>query len=142
VGVRTLLVAGFAGGAWLLSSAAAHAAVPAGAAHYDYSGPAASSAAQRPGAVATQAAVVDPTLHLLDQVLTPATTGHHPVRSAAVPVTRLAAPVRPASQAAPVERSHRPADAGPVALSRLVSSAFELLRPLNGTTERASAPVT
>ena len=86
--------------------------------------------------------MVDPTLHLLDQVLTPATTGHHPVRSAAVPVTRLAAPVRPASQAAPVERSHRPADAGPVALSRLVSSAFELLRPLNGTTERASAPVT
>ena len=141
-GVRTLLVAGFAGGAWLLSSAAAHAAAPASdVAHYDYSGSAASDAAQRPGAVATQA-VVDPTLHLLDQVLTPATSGHRPVRSAAVPVTRLLAPVRPASQAASVERSHRPAVAGPVALSRLISSAFELLRPLNGTTERVSAPVT
>jgi hypothetical protein len=123
VGVRTLLVAGFAGGAWLLSSAAAHAAAPAG----DHT-------------VRTTQAVVDPTLSLLDQVLVP--QGHHPVRSAAVPVTRLPAPVRPASQAASVERSHRPADAGPVALSRLVSSAFELLRPLNGTTEGVSAPVT
>jgi hypothetical protein len=132
VGVRTLLVAGFAGGAWLLSSAAAHAAAPA----------------------RTTQAVVDPTLRLLDQVLTPGSAasgaaqrpgvaeGHHSARPAAARVTRLPAPVRPASQAVSGERSHRPASAGPVALSRLISSAFDLVRPLHGTTERISAPVT
>ena len=126
VGLRTLLVAGFAGGAWLLSSAAAHAAAPAS------------------GTARTAQAVVDPTLRLLDQVRTPGTTaqGHHPTRPAAAPVTRVQAPARPASQAVSVERSHRPATAGPVALSRLISSAVDLLRPLNGTTERISAPVT
>jgi hypothetical protein len=138
-GVRTLLVAGFAGGAWLLSSAAAHAAAPAS------------------DATRTTQAVVAPTLSLLDQVLTDhsgsaasgaaqrpgaVAQGHHAVRSAAVPVTRFPAPVRPASQAAPVERSHRPAAAGPVALSRLISSALDLLRPMNAPTEGLSAPVT
>ena len=70
VGVRTLLVAGFAGGAWLLSSSAAHAAAPA----------------------RTTQAVVDPTLRLLDQVLTPGNdhsghsgvVGHHSVQAAAL----------------------------------------------------------
>jgi hypothetical protein len=143
VGVRTLLVAGFAGGAWLLSSAAAHAAAPAG------------------DTTTRTQAVVDPTLRLLDQVLTSgidgsgsaassaaqrpgavASHGHHSARPAAVPVTGLPAPVRPASQAVSGERSHRSASAGPVALSRLISSAFDLVRPLSGTTERVSAPVT
>ncbi|OLB64786.1 MAG: hypothetical protein AUI10_09565 [Actinobacteria bacterium 13_2_20CM_2_72_6] len=138
VGVRTLLVAGFAGGAWLFSSAAAHAAAPAGA------------------PARTTQAVVDPTLRLLDQVLVPGTNthsgsqrsgvvavqGHHSARPAAAPVTRRPAPVRPASQAVSAERSHRPALAGPVALSRLISSAFDLVRPLSGMTERVSAPVT
>jgi hypothetical protein len=42
-----------------------------------------------------------------------------------------------------VERSHRPVAAtGPVALSRLISSTFDLVRPLSGLTERVSAPVT
>jgi hypothetical protein len=152
VGVRTLLVAGFAGGAWLFSSAAAHAAAPAGL------------------TARTAQAVVDPTLRLLDQVLAPGTTdysgsaasgaaqrpgvvavqGHHPARPAAVPVTRRSAP-RPASQAASVGHPHRPsaglrngaeAGIGPAALSGLISSAFDLVRPLDGTTERVSAPVT
>ncbi len=136
VGVRTLLVAGFAGGAWLLSSAAAHAAAPATSTGLVAGGSAAAYAAPIGSIVGgTADSAARPALSLLGQVLTPTTKlpVHHTVRSAAAPVTRTLVP-HAASQA---ERAEHP-----TTLSQLISSVAGLVRPLTGTTQQASAPLT
>jgi hypothetical protein len=136
VGVRTLLVAGFAGGVWLLSSAAAHAAAPTTSA----GSIAAGSVGAHPAPIgsivgSTVDSAARPALSLLGQVLTPTTKlpVHPTVRSAATPVIRTLVPPA-ASQA---ERAEHP-----TALSQLISSVAGLVRPLTGTTQRASAPLT
>src|SRR5438034_9622567 len=86
VSARALVVAGFAGGIWLLSSAAAHASAPAAA-----------------PTLKTQQ-VLAPALHLLDQVVTP---HQSPTRSAAASVIRRSVPLL-ASQATPAGHARRP----------------------------------
>jgi len=131
VGTRGLLVAGFAGGIWLLASAAAHASAPEG------------------GTSRTAQTALDPVarpaLGLLNAVLTtdghsrpaPGTLAvsgvaprpetatapaHHRARSAAASVTGSSTPLL-ASQATP---------AGPT-LSTLLSTVSDLIRPLRTT---------
>lgn len=72
VGARTLIVAGFAGGVWLLSAAAAHAAAPAGA----------TTARTDQTVVDLTTRVTDPAIRLVDQVLAPSSTvpGHRMAR--------------------------------------------------------------
>jgi len=153
VSARTLLVAGFAGGIWLLTSAAAHASAPAGttetvlnpatrpalalldqvltpasndhSGHSGHSGSAASGAAQRPGVVARSA--------------------HYRARSAAASVTGHSTPLV-ASQVTPVGPARGPAaslrnGAAAGRLSALLSTVSDLVRPLRGPADLVTAPV-
>jgi hypothetical protein len=127
VGVRTLIVAGFAGGVWLLSSAAAHAAAPA--ATTDQTGPVVNLTA--------------PAAHLLDQVLAPAPD--HATRSAAAPPTEAAPVGHPTRPGADLRNAAE--STGPTVLSKLVSSVFDAVRPLRaadriGTTITNLLPLT
>jgi hypothetical protein len=157
VGARTLVVAGFAGGVWLLSAAAAHAAAPAGA----------TTARTDQTVVDLTTRVTDPAIRLVDQVLAPSSTvpGHRKARPAAAPVAGRSAP-RVASQAASAGHPRRPAASlrngavagtGADALSRLLPTVSnllrtdllrtdllrtDLLRPLRGPAALVTAPVT
>src|SRR5438105_354784 len=124
VGARALVVAGFAGGVWLFSSAAAHASAPAAA-----------------PTMKTQPALTPatrPALHLLGDVLAP--HPHHP-RSAAASVIRRSVPLL-ASQATPAGHSHRPvASAATGTVSALISTVSDLVRPLPGPADLITSPV-
>ncbi|OLB79599.1 MAG: hypothetical protein AUI14_09730 [Actinobacteria bacterium 13_2_20CM_2_71_6] len=153
VGARTLLAAGFAGGMWLLTSSAAHAAHPTG------------TPDRAEHAVITTAG---PALRLLDQVIAPTRTvpDHRRARPAAALVTGRPAPMdnsapgasrgepgrpRPASQAASPGPMNRPAaqvrngaDAGTgsAVLLRMLPPVLDLVRPLVDTAHRIAVPVT
>ncbi len=168
VSARTLLVAGFAGGIWLLTSAAAHASAPAGttetvlnpaarpalalldqvltpasnghSGHSGHSGSAASGAAQRPGVVAGSAAS-----GAAQRPGVVARSAHYRARSAAASVTGHSAPLV-ASQVTPVGPARGPAaslrnGAAAGRLSALLSTVSDLVRPLRGPADLVTAPV-
>ena len=119
VSARALLVAGFAGGVWLLTSTTAHASAPA----------------------ATPTKAGQPVLSLLDQVLVPAKPGHHHTRSAAASATRHSVPLL-ASQATPAGPTRRPvANTGPAALSALLSTVSQLVPTLPAPADLITVPL-
>ena len=129
VSARALVVAGFAGGVWLLTSTAAHASVPASA----------PTMTQPVLAPAT-----GPALRLLGDVLAAkpaALPVQHHTRSATVSVNRRSVPLL-ASQATPAGHIHRPvASVATSPVSALLSTVSDLVRPLPVPADLITSPV-